>query len=180
MSTVDNIEKDLHALSVSGSTTTKTSTPATTTTTTTERIAPHTMPPLEDTHLLKYIVSFVGTNQYRFVTAVNRNFQAVYRSLYPDNKRTYYNASTVGHATICFNELQVVLVPQLKEKVLGPNCTLTTVEPARKAYDVRGQIKLCELAASCGNVSVLQYLQSVASYHSSAILCVQLRPRMVT
>ena len=57
-----------------------------------------------DQSSLTEIVSFIGSNQYRFVAAINRRFHDAYLHAFPDNKETEINASTVSHAKICFEE----------------------------------------------------------------------------
>jgi hypothetical protein len=87
--------------------------------------------PFENLDVRQHIISFVGKNQYRFVAAISRNFQAGYLQLYPDNKQTYYNVSTVEHADICF-----------------------------ESHDAHRSSTLCKTAARHGNLSVLMYLES--------------------
>jgi hypothetical protein len=110
-------------------------TTTTTTTTTCTSTATTTTTVLEDVHLLSRILSFVGTNQYRFVAAVCTDFKAVYHQLFPENTTTtYYNASSVGHAKICIEEC-----PQMHP---------------------HGSTVLCNSAARHGSLSTLTYLQS--------------------
>jgi hypothetical protein len=58
----------------------------------------------QNVDILRAIVSFVGMNQYRFVATINKDFMATYLKLFPNNKETYINGSTVNHATICVVE----------------------------------------------------------------------------
>jgi hypothetical protein len=53
-----------------------------------------------DYDLLGQILSYVGRNQYRFVAAINKDFQKIFLQLFPDNKETYINASTIDHVQI--------------------------------------------------------------------------------
>jgi hypothetical protein len=93
--------------------------------------------PLDDINILQIVLSFVGKNQYRFVAAVSHDFKAAYIQTFPYNKRTYYNTSTVQHATICYNE-----------------CVAQT-------SNVNKQYALCNSAARHGNLPALQYLRSM-------------------
>jgi hypothetical protein len=92
-----------------------------------------TSPPFENLDILQNIISFIGENQYRFVAAVNNDFKAVYLQLFPDNKQTSYNASTVEHVKIC-----------LKSQYIHHTCTST----------------LCNSVARHGSISALIHLQS--------------------
>jgi hypothetical protein len=56
-----------------------------------------TTTPLDDLDLLRRIVSFVGPNQYRFVTSINLNFKATYSALFPNNKSTCINSRACKH-----------------------------------------------------------------------------------
>ena len=87
-----------------------------------------------DVALLSDIIAFVGEHQYRFVAIVSRQFQATYSYLFPENRTTYLNASTVEHAKICWEEIH------------------------QKNYD--NQI-LCMSAAIHGCLPALQYLRNV-------------------
>jgi hypothetical protein len=102
METLEQIVSEGDFVSSSVTTNATNASATTITTTSTTRM---TISPLDDFNLLQNIISFVGKNQYRFVAAINRDFQAVYLKLFPDNKQTYYNASTVGHAALCYNDL---------------------------------------------------------------------------
>jgi hypothetical protein len=89
--------------------------------------------PFQNLDVLKCIVSFIGKNQYRFVAAINQSFKMTYHQLYPNNKTTYYNASTLKHAMICFEECHFM---------------------QQERFAV-----LCTDAARHGNLSALQYLR---------------------
>ena len=85
--------------------------------------------------MLKNIISFVGSVQYRFVAGVNRSFQEAYLEVFPENTDTFLNASTENLARFCWSEI-------------GPNLW-------------RHQMVLCESAAKHGSIPSLQYLRSV-------------------
>jgi hypothetical protein len=95
--------------------------------------APKESSPFYNLDILQHIISFVGQNQYRFVAIINPSFKKVYLQLFPENRETYCNASTIEHAKICFEE----------------------------SGDYINERKLCESAAKHGNLPVLQYLRSV-------------------
>jgi hypothetical protein len=60
--------------------------------------------PFDNSHLLRHILLLVGKNQYRFVAAINKEFQNAYLQLFLNNKSTYYNTSTVEHTDLCIAE----------------------------------------------------------------------------
>jgi hypothetical protein len=85
-----------------------------------------TISPLEDSNLLKHILSFVGDKQYRFIASISKTFQSVYVHLFPENnKSTYINASTIKHAKICTEECRRIpetatgIMRNLKKKRLS-------------------------------------------------------------
>jgi hypothetical protein len=91
---------------------------------------------------LQHILSFVGCNQYRFVASVSKDFQNAYHQLYPENKTTYCNASTIGHAKICIAECK----------------------------GTRKSVTLCYSAIRHGSLPALQYLRS-SNYQWDAFVC---------
>ena len=95
--------------------------------------------------ILTQILSFVGRSQYRFVAGINRRFQKAYHKTFPYDRRTALNASTVGHARICWSEYASNF-GRFAQRELG--CS----------------------AAAHGNVEALQYLQSV-NCHICMISC---------
>ena len=92
--------------------------------------------PFENEDILSNVLSYVGPTQYRFVAMINQNFKAIYLKLFRNDKTTYLNASTVGHAKICWNE----------------------ITPGNRN---RQESKLCNYAAMRGSLPALQYLHSV-------------------
>jgi hypothetical protein len=174
METLENTVSEEHVVSSSVKSTNATNatiatnatnaTNASTTTTTTTTVTTM-ITPLQDSNILQNIISFVGQNQYRFVAAVNRDFQAVYLQLFPDNKHTYYNASSVGHATLCYNDL----AESNEVRLPRPDFTRTERRRFRRAVskqknNIFKQGKLMTSAAKYGNLSALQYLRSVDCY----------------
>jgi hypothetical protein len=91
------------------------------------------MSPLEDAHLLHHILSYVGGYQFRFVASVNQEFKATYIQLFPD-KQTYFDASTVEIATICYTESSQPCPLQIQQQ-------------------------LCRSAVKHGSLAALQYLR---------------------
>jgi hypothetical protein len=79
-----------------------------------------------------HITHYIGTHQYRFIAGINHTLYTLYTTAYPD-KETYYNVSSIYHATICFNEFQERL-----------RVRMTT---------------LCKAVARNGKLSVLQHLR---------------------
>lgn len=57
-----------------------------------------------DDDVFRYILTFIGKHQYRFVGGVNRHFLNSYMSLYP-HKTTYLNASTMELTILCLEEI---------------------------------------------------------------------------
>jgi hypothetical protein len=96
-----------------------------------------TTSPFQNMDVLKTIVSFVGTNQFRFVAAFSKDFKAIYLQLFDNNTDTYYNATTKEHINICFEDI--------------------TIDHSRNST-------LCSTAARHGNLSVLKYLRSLHFY----------------
>lgn len=60
---------------------------------------------LENLDILYVVLSFVGPKQYRFVAAIDQRFKETYLQMHQNNTETYLNASTIEHATICWNEI---------------------------------------------------------------------------
>jgi hypothetical protein len=88
--------------------------------------------PFHSVDILQHIISFVGVNQYRFVAPISHGFQLVYLKLYPGNKQTYFNASSLEHAEISL-----------------------------EGQDNRHSKALCTSAARHGSLSTLLYLRSM-------------------
>jgi hypothetical protein len=115
--------------------------------------------PLKDLDIAKNIIAFVGCNQYRFVAAISKDFQAAYQQLYPNNKRTYYNASTIQHANICIEE---------GRDVNHSNFSILCTSAARhgsltallhvRSLGVPWNASTCRMAAKFGHLHVLKYL----------------------
>jgi hypothetical protein len=93
---------------------------------------------LDDDNILRDILSYVGEDQYRFVATVNRNFRNTYVSLYPD-KTTFLNVSTMGHATICCQEI---------------------CDREYSHCEERYRFILCKNATKMGDLSILKFLYS--------------------
>ena len=127
--------------------------------------APSATNPLDHIGILKHILSFIGPNQYRFVAGTSRRFREAYLDVipsgadepvhydndskepypfFPKNMKTYVNASTVGYAEICWNEI--------KDK------NFIRFFGLRKEI---GQEALSRSAAAHGNLPALQFLRSV-------------------
>jgi hypothetical protein len=99
-------------------------------------VAKETTPTFDDIPsevFIQYILPFVGRHQYRFVAAVDRYFHTAYVAAFPE-KVTCYDASTIEHAKICFNE---------------------------KKIQYHFQCFLCDIAARGGHLTVLKYLRSI-------------------
>jgi hypothetical protein len=108
---------------------------------------------LENDDFVQQIVSFVGPNQYHFVAAINHTFRLVHHTLYPYNHQTYYNISTVQHATICCEDRHRNRSPTL--------CNLATQRgnlPVLKCLRLNGcpwDEQTCSGAARNGRFAVL-------------------------
>ena len=98
--------------------------------------------------VLKHVFSFVGRNQYRFIAGVNRCFREAHLEAFPEDKRTYLNASTEKLARFCWSEMH------------PPNMYWHVLPGLPTSYYV-WQSFLCESAAKYGNLPSLQYLRSV-------------------
>ena len=84
-----------------------------------------------DALVISEIISFIGPNHYYFIATINHRFQEGYLEVFPNNKKTYINASTVGYADVCYQT---------------------------KCYD---ESKICDSAAKYGSLPALQYLRSI-------------------
>ena len=98
-----------------------------------------TASPLDDLDILvlSEVVSYIGPYHYYFVAMINRRFRERYIEVFPNNRKTSINASTVGYADVCYHSHY-----QFKYGY----------------YDLR---KLCASAAKYGNLPALQYLRSI-------------------
>jgi hypothetical protein len=112
--------------------------------------------------ILLHIISFVGVNQYRFVAAINKEFQTAYLQLYPNNKKTYYNASTLKHTVICFecfldkrHEYGNWITEPLTKENIGGLARLMSYPCMESPTNV----ETCQMAARHGQLYVLQYLR---------------------
>jgi hypothetical protein len=116
--------------------------------------------PLENSDVLQRIISFVGPNQYRFVAEVNHDFKAAYCYIFPDDKRTYYNASTVNHAKSCYE------CPKISPDNTTKLCTSAARHGCISALmylrwlDVSWDCSTSSTAAKFGRLHILQYLHA--------------------
>ena len=67
---------------------------------------------LLDELLFSKVISYIGPNHYRFIAAINRRLHAMYTTTFANNNNnsinsntTYINASTMGYAKICLDEV---------------------------------------------------------------------------
>lgn len=70
---------------------------------------------LDDDDLLKYVFSFVGDHQYRFVGAVNQSFQKAYVTLFP-RKVTHLNVSSISLIQLCWDDIKIMFRYDYEEK----------------------------------------------------------------
>ena len=111
-----------------------------------------------DVALLSEIISFVGINQYRFVSTVNRTFQRTYFNLFAKNRWTYLNASTVEHAKICWEEID-----QNADRTQAGLCVSAAKNGCILALQYLRDVKClwcsqtCSIAARNGHLNVLQW-----------------------
>lgn len=93
---------------------------------------PASRSPLENSELIRYVLSYVGPGHYRFVAAINRQFHLAYQQVHPDDyRKTYLRVTSLDLAAICYEE---------------------STEQHRSL--------LCRCAARYGNLEVLQYFRS--------------------
>jgi hypothetical protein len=112
--------------------------------------------PLHQLEILEQIVSFVGKNQYRFVAAINKDFQATYLHLFPDNKQTYVNASTIEHAEISF-EYHCRREEDLMCASAARHGSLSTLKYLQ-SYGYKWDLRTIYKALKHGHLHILQYL----------------------
>ena len=119
---------------------------------------------LDDLHLLKHIISFVGRYQYRFIAATNHRFQEAYEALYPGYKITYLNASTEKIAKMCWNEIDHENVyPQDREEELSGSAAAHGNLPVVKflrSLHCRWNERTCAYAAKNGHLHVLKWCRA--------------------
>jgi hypothetical protein len=118
--------------------------------------------PFHNFDIVKCIVSFVGRNQYRFVATINHDFKASYQQLYPFNKRTYYNARTVGHAKICYEECQFIRRSHAAKLCASAarHGGLFALMYLREEKEVPWDRHKSRAAARFGQLHILQYLHT--------------------
>jgi hypothetical protein len=63
-----------------------------------------------DVSLISEIMSHVGDYQYRFIASVNRRFQEAYLEVFPQNKKTRVNASTLDFVGTNWTGMIILLV----------------------------------------------------------------------
>jgi Ankyrin repeats (many copies) len=131
------------------------------------------------------VVPFVGDYQYRFVGMVNHTFHDAYVKVFPQ-KRTHFNAATMEHAVLCYQENNRDISLPILCPLLARKGDLGTLQHLRQ-LDVSSQYastcngesfdylivqwsrarKLpvdhgdtCEGAAASGNLDVLEWCRS--------------------
>jgi hypothetical protein len=153
-------------LSTACTTTTNTSTTAATPSTTSS-----TTPPWEvDTYVLQNILSYIGKNQYRYVAAISKTFHVAYEQLFPNHtKQTYYNASTIERARLCFE------CPILRHSDSVTLCnsavrygSLVTLQYLRSIH-FQWDSTTFDTAAQYGHVHILEYLRTHGCPHSELV-----------
>ena len=99
---------------------------------------------LENVDVLRWVISFIGPKQYRFMAVICKGFHAAYVQQIPNDTETKLNASTIEYAKICWEEMKHSLYYQ-KDQL---------------AWHYQRRRLACS-AASYGNLPALQYLRSV-------------------
>jgi hypothetical protein len=120
--------------------------------------------PITDDLLLQNILSFVGEYHYRFVGSVNRHFQQLYTSLYPE-KTTKFNASTMELAKLCREDIDAD-----KMNIYGhirllwysavQHGKIDVVKYLLQSFGERYsnyKYELCSVAAKYGQIELLQW-----------------------
>jgi hypothetical protein len=124
--------------------------------------------PLNNMDLLQCILPFVGRNQYRFVAAINHDFQRAYLHLFQHSKQTYYNVSTIQHVEITYE----------CQNPPGTPCSMAAILNRDRCADITGGFQFCNkckrhvaffpfkpeiamLAAKHGSLSMLMYTHSI-------------------
>ncbi len=91
-----------------------------------ERAAASSFPFDHNLDVLKHVLSFVGSNQYRFIVGVNRCFQEAHIEAFPENKRTYLKASTENLAGFCWDEIDKSPTGSRHQEALCPRPNMVT------------------------------------------------------
>lgn len=132
--------------------------------------------------LEKYVLAFVGNNQYRFVGMVCKKFKNAYVKKFPD-KTTQYNMSSMKHASICFEEAPAMDKPLLRHLApyqswhhyyrmdnMNVDTDLVLVHWAKSNFGclwktcvlaAAPDAKICTLAAKHGSLPLLQEVRSI-------------------
>jgi hypothetical protein len=118
---------------------------------------------IQNTDILRHILSFVGDNQYRFVASINQTFKAGYLQLYKNNRQTYYNFSTIEHADICMEEQDtedqnIYESHILCNRAARHGCVLVLMYLQLKGCP--WDVSTCNSAAKYGHLHILQYLRA--------------------
>jgi hypothetical protein len=112
----------------------------------------------EDMGILRHILSYVGNHQYRFIACVNKSFHTAYEEEFPASHYTFWNASTVAFAKICFEEMDVNPLDQsnLASSAVKHGCipALEYLKSVKCEFDVGP----CTVAAWTGQLHILQWL----------------------
>ena len=104
----------------------------------------------EDENILKIFFSYVGPEQYLFISRVNRTFHKVYTSLFP-TKETRLNASSIDVLQFCWDNIEF----------LTPNSYI--VERKTNLRD-----ELWDCCIQCGKIDVVKYFLEVLLLTPSA------------
>jgi hypothetical protein len=131
--------------------------------------------PFQNNDILQHIISFIGMKQYRFVAAISKDFQAVYRQVFPNDKSTCYNASSIEHAKI---SLESVYIRLTNSATLCNSAARHGSVPALaylRSIHFRRDSSTCDTAAKFGHLCTLQYLHSRGCPWSREICCLAAR-----
>ena len=64
---------------------------------------------LENSDIVKQIVSFVGPGQFRFIALISKTFHGAYTDKFPDDTTTHMDVSTLTLVKFCLDDYLLVL-----------------------------------------------------------------------
>ena len=113
---------------------------------------------MENSDVLRLVVSFIGSKYYRFIAVISQSFHTAYTQEFPKDKETELNASTVEYAKICWEDSKNLTTEQHCElsssaAFFGSLPAMQYLRSVRCEWDEQ----TCSHAAENGHLNVLKY-----------------------
>ena len=96
---------------------------------------------LENADIVKQVVSFVETGQFRFIASISKTFHEAYTDKFPDDTTSHMDVSTLTLTKFCLDDYLLV--------ANTGNCR-----------DHQLELQICKSAVKRGDLTVLSYLRS--------------------